>query len=72
MNKLVIKRIPIENKEQQELDIDIDQIKNELQDSIKDHVVEHVTYSINENYIVLLFVMRQYTSKGIGFKTGNL
>jgi hypothetical protein len=69
MNRLIIKKIPIENKDHQVLDIDIEQMKNEVQNSMKDYALEHMTYSVSEEHITLLFVMRQFTSKGIGFRT---
>jgi hypothetical protein len=71
MNKLIIRKIPIEDKDQQTIDIDIDKMKEEIQNSMKDYALEYVTYTINENHLSILFVMRQYTIKGIGFRTAG-
>jgi hypothetical protein len=71
MNKLVIKRIPISSSGDQSIDLDLDKMKSEVQQEMKDYVLEHVTFSLNADHIAILFVLKQYTSKGIGFRTGG-
>jgi hypothetical protein len=71
MNKLIIKKIPIANKEHQEIDFDIDKLKTEVQDAMRDYTLEFVNYTIQPDHIAILFVMRKFTRKEIGFKTGS-
>jgi hypothetical protein len=68
MDKVIIKRIPIKNAESQELDIDTDKMKEELQNAYPDFVYEHYSYSIQADQLQILFLFRQKKNTGtIGF-----
>jgi hypothetical protein len=70
MDKIVIKRIPISNKDNQELDIDTDKMKDELQAAYPNFIYEHYTYSIQADQLHILFLLREKKNTGsIGFRS---
>jgi hypothetical protein len=68
MDKVVIKKFPIKNKDTQELDIDTDKIKEEIVAAYPNFIYEHYTYTIQGDNLLLLFVLREKKNTGtIGF-----
>jgi hypothetical protein len=68
MDKIVIRKFPIKNKDTQELDIDTDKIKEEIVAAYPNFVYEHYTYAIQEENLLLLVVLREKKNTGtIGF-----
>jgi hypothetical protein len=68
MDKIVIKKFPIKKADSQELDIDTDKMKEELQAEYPNFVYEHYSYSIQSDHLHILFVLREKKNTGtIGF-----
>jgi hypothetical protein len=69
MDKIIIKKFPIKNTDNQELDIDTDKMKEELHTAYPDFVYEHYSYSIQADHLHILFVLRERKGMGtIGFR----
>jgi hypothetical protein len=69
MDKIIIKRFPIQKTDNQELDIDTDKMKEELFAAYPNHVYEHYSYSLQADHLNVLFVLREKKGTGtIGFR----
>jgi hypothetical protein len=68
MDKIVIKKFPIKKADTQELDIDTDKMKEALQTEYPNFVYEHYSYAIQDQHLLILFVLREKKNIGtIGF-----